>query len=297
MDRRWWLLLLAFGEGCATTSTPVAPTFTYAPPPGTRYVRTVRVVTEISLVGSPFRQREEQEFVWNVGFAREGDHTVVSHQLQRVALRINGAEVLDGERVPGSGLSVDLVVNREPRVVEVRGAERAAEALSSLLRPGSEQSLRAPLTPEQVKELAVARFEMVVRDVVGHPTEPGSSWAAADPDPTVRTKTMTVDRIEPCGAARCARVSAQYEVNPRAAARRAMRSAAAFLARNGVNPAEAEVLDASLEDRDELLLEPGTLIDHAASFSETARVTFASPRGEPIPVEFRSTLEQVSAFP
>ena len=35
--------------------------------------------------------------------------------------------------------------------------------------------------PDQVKELAVARFEMVVRDVVGHPTAPGSTWAAADP--------------------------------------------------------------------------------------------------------------------
>jgi hypothetical protein len=260
-------------------------------------VRTVRLVTETSLVGSPFRQKEEQEFVWNVGFTREGESTVVSHQLQRVALRINGAEVLDGERVPGSVLSVDLVVNREPRVVEVRGAERAAEVLSGLLRPGMEQDSQALLTPEQVKAFAVARFEMVVRDVVGHPTAPGTSWLAADPDPTVRSKTMTVDRVEPCGSARCARVTAQYEVNPRAAARRAMRSAAAFLARNGVNPAQAEVLDATLDYRDELLIEPGTLVDHSASFSETARVTFAGSQGNPIPVEFRSTLEQSSAFP
>jgi hypothetical protein len=138
---------------------------------------------------------------------------------------------------------------------------------------------------------------MVVRDVVGHPTAPGTSWPAADPDPTVRSKTMTVDRVEPCGSARCARVTAQYEVNPRAAARRAMRSAAAFLARNGVNPAQAEVLDATLDYRDELLIEPGTLVDHSASFSETARVTFAGSQGNPIPVEFRSTLEQSSAFP
>ena len=297
MERPCWLLLAALGAGCATAPPPVAPTFTYAPPPGTRYVRTVRVVTETSLVGSHFRQKEEREFVWNVGFAQEGERTVVSHQLQRVALRINDADLLDGERVPGSGLSVELVVSREARVVEVRGAEQAAAVLSCLLRPGMEQSSRDLITPEQLKELAVARFEMVVRDVVGHPTAPGSSWAAADPDPTVRTKTMTVDRLEPCGAARCARISAQYEVNPRAAARRAMRSAAAFLARNGVNPARAEVLDASMEYRDQLLLEPGTLVDHAASFSETARVTFAGPQGESIPVEFRSTLEQSSTFP
>ncbi len=297
MVRRWWLLVAVLGEACATTSAPVAPTFTYAPPPGTRYVRTVKLLSETRLVGSPFRQREEQEFVWNVGYTREGDRIVVSHQLQRVALRINDAEVLDGERVPGSALSVDLVVSPEPRVVEVRGAERAAEVLSGLLFPGAEGTSQAMVGAEQVKELAVARFEMLVRDVVGHPTAPGSTWPAADPDSTVQRKTMTVDRIEPCGAARCARVSAQYEVNPRAAARRAMLRAAAFLTRNGVDPAQAEVIDASMEYHDDLLVEPGTLVDHAATFSETARVTFAGAQGTPIPVEFQSTLEQSSTFP
>ena len=297
MPRLCWLLLTALGAGCATTSSAVAPTFTYAPPPGTHFVRTVTLVSETSLVGSPFRQRVEQEFVWNVGFSQEGDLTLVTQQLQRVALRINDADVLDGERVPGSGLSVDLVVNREPRVVEVRGAARAAEVLSGLVRPGVTNAEEGLLSADQVRALAVARFEMVVRDVVGHPTAPGSSWAGADLDPTVRSKTLTVDRIEPCGTARCARVSAQYEVNPTAAARRALRSAAVFLARNGVNPAQAEVVDATLDYRDELLLEPGTLVDHAATFSEVARVTFAGPQGNAIPVEFRSTLEQSSTFP
>ena len=133
----------------------------------------------------------------------------------------------------------------------------------------------------------MARFEMVVRDVVGHPTAPGSTWAAANPDPAMRRKTMTVDRLEPCGTARCARVSAQYNVDPRAAARRALRFAASFLARNGVDPAQAEVVDANLDYRDELLLEPGTLVDHAATFSQIARVTFAGAQGKQIPVELR----------
>ena len=290
------LVVAALAAGCATTPA-VAPTFTYAPQAGTRFVRTVKLVNETSLVGSPFRQREEREFVWNVAFSREGANTLVTQQLQRVALRINGAELLDGERMPGSGLSVDLVVSPEPRVVEVRGTERAAEVLATLTSPGAEGGAQGMIGPEQVKELAVARFEMVVRDVVGHPTAPSSTWVAADPDPAVNRKTMTVDRLEPCGTARCARVSAEYDVDPRAAARRALRFAAAFLARNGVDPAQTEVLDASLDYRDELLLEPGTLVDHAATFSQVARVTFASPQGKEIPVELRISLEQSSTFP
>ena len=293
---RAWLVAAALAAGCATTP-PVTPTFTYAPPPGTRFVRTVKLVSETSLVGNPYRQREEQEYVWNVGFSREGENTVVTQQLQRVALRINGAELLDGERMPGVTLSVDLVVSPEPRVIEVRGTERAAEVLAALASPGAEGSAREMFGPEQVREFAVARFEMVVRDVVGHPTAPGSSWVAADPDPAVKKKTMNVDRLEPCGNSRCARVSAQYDVDPRAAARRALRSAAAFLARNGVDPAQAEVLDANLDYRDELLLEPATLVDHAATFSQIARVTFAGPQGNQIPVELRTSLEQSSTFP
>ena len=293
---RGWLLAAVLTTACATTPA-VAPTFTYAPPTGTRFVRTVKVVSEASLVGRPYRQRVEQEYVWNVGFAREGEQTLVTQQLQRLAVRVNGADVIDGERVPGSNVSVDLLVSREPRVIEVRGAEKAAEALSGMVSPTVQPTSAPRLGPEQVKEIAVARFEMVVRDVEGRPTAPGSTWAVADPDPTVKRKSMTVDRLEPCGTARCARITAQYEVEPEAAARQALRSAAEFLAANGVNPAEAEVLEATLDYRDELLLEPSTLLDHGATFSQIARVTFAGPRGQRIPVEFRTLLEQSSTFP
>jgi hypothetical protein len=108
---------------------------------------------------------------------------------------------------------------------------------------------------------------------------------------------FTVDRLEPCNAARCARISAHYEMNQEEAARHAMRAAETLLINNGVNPAEAQVVDATLDFDDQLLLEPGTLVDHAATFSRIARVTVAKPGGERVRLEFRSTLEQTSAFP
>jgi hypothetical protein len=85
-------------------------------------------------------------------------------------------------------------------------------------------------------------------------------------------------RLEPCGVARCARVTARYQMSSQGVVR-AMRSAQAFLERSGVNPAEAEVLDAELDYHEELLLEPGTLVDHGARFSRITRVTFAGPQG------------------
>ena len=209
---------------------------------------------------------------------------------------VEGDILIQGKEIAAVGANVKIS-GPAPRVIDVRGTERAAEVLAGLASPGAEGSARGMFGPEQVRELAVARFEMVVRDVVGHPTAPGSTWVAADPDPAVKQKTMTVDRLEPCGTSHCARISAQYDVDPRAAAKRALRFAAAFLARNGVDPAQTEVLDASLDYRDELLLEPGTLVDHAATFSQTAKVIFAGPQGKEIPVELRTSLEQSSTFP
>ena len=173
------------------------------PASGTRYVRTVKVVSETTVVGSPVRQREEQEFVWNVAFTRQGSNTLVTHQLQRLSLRINDAVVLDAERAPGEAVSVDLLVSPEPRVLEVRGTERAAELLTSLRVDLGDRSGVA-VGPDQVRRIAVALFEMVVRDVVDRPTATGSTWAAANPDPAVERKTMSVDRLEPCGPVRCA---------------------------------------------------------------------------------------------
>jgi hypothetical protein len=54
------LFAVVLATGCATTPA-VAPRFTYAPRNGTRYVRTVRVVSETTVIGTPVRQREEQE--------------------------------------------------------------------------------------------------------------------------------------------------------------------------------------------------------------------------------------------
>ena len=291
---RAWLLAVVLATGCATTST-AAPRFTYAPRNGTRYVRTVRVVSETTVIGTPVRQREEQEFVWNVAFAREGRNTLVTHQLQRFAVRINDAVVLDAERAPGEGVSVDLLVSPEPRVLEVRGTDRAAELLSSLRVDLGDRSGVA-IGPDQVRRIAVALFEMVIRDVVNRPVATGSTWAAADPDPPVERKTMSVDRLEPCGPVRCARITAQYEVSPQAALP-ALDAATAFLERSGVDPSKTDVLDTTVEYHDEVLLETGTLVDHAASFSRVIRVTFAGPRGAQVPVEFRTRLEQSSTFP
>ena len=289
-----WLWAVVLATGCATTPA-VAPRFTYAPGNGTRYVRTVRVVSETVVIGTPVRQRQEQEFVWNVAFVRQGSNTLVTHQLQRLSLRVNEAVVLDSERPPGERVSVDLLVSPEPRVLEVRGTERAAELLSRLRVDLGDRS-GAATGPDQVRRIAVALFEMVVRDVVDRPTAAGSTWAAADPDPTVERKTMSVDRLEPCGPVRCARITAQYEVSPQAALR-ALDVARDFLAASGVDPSQADLLDTTVDYHDEVLLEPGTLVDHAASFSRTIRVTFAGPQGAQIPVEFRTRLEQSSTFP
>src|SRR4029453_7578783 len=119
-----------------------------------------------------------------------------------------------GKGGPGNNVSVPLLGSPEPRVVEVRGAERAAEVLSGMAAPGVDRASAPRLGTQQVKEIAMVRFGVVGRDVVGHPTAPGSTWTVADTDPTVKRKSMTVDRLEPLGAARGARGTGQKDRQP-----------------------------------------------------------------------------------
>jgi hypothetical protein len=85
-------------------------------------------------------------------------------------------------------------------------------------------------------------------------------------------------------------------VSPQAALS-ALDVAREFLTRSGVDPSQADVLDTTVDYHDEVLVETGTLVDHAASFSRIIRVTFAGPQGAQLPVEFRTRLEQSSTFP
>jgi len=289
-----WLCVAALAGACATPAT-VAPTFTYAPPKGTHYVRTVKVVNQATLIGSPLRQREEQEFVWKVAFTRQGELTVVTHQLQRLSVRLDDARVLELDGPSAEKVSVDLLVSPGPRVIDVRGAEQAASVLSSLA-PATGTASGTAIEPEQVRKIAVALFEMMVRDVIGHATAPGSTWVAMDPDPAVDRKTMRVERLEPCGAARCARVTAEYQLSSDRTVN-ALQPASFILAQSGMDPATAQVVDAELEYQEEIIVEPETLVDHSASFARISRVIFARPDGTLVPVEFRTTLDQSSTFP
>jgi hypothetical protein len=294
MPRRFTLVLSLLAASCATTGHSVTPKFTYAPPAGTRYVRTVKIVTETSLPGSPYRELLEREFVWNIAVSKNGDNTLVAQQLQRLAVRLNGVDVIDGERVPGSNLSVDLVVDKNAKVLEVHGTDEAAKLLSGLLRQASTDS-EPMFSPEAVKEIAVARFEMVVRDLVGHPTAPGSTWTVDPEDSIVRKKTLTVDKLEPCGTATCARVSA-IRRGPRCGGARAMGSGGVPGPGWG-EPREGRGPRRQPRGTDEIQVEPSTMIDHGATFTQTSRVTFAGAKGQPIQVELKTALEQSSSLP
>jgi uncharacterized protein (AIM24 family) len=91
-------------------------------------------------------------------------------------------------------------------------------------------------------------------------------------------------------------VTAEYQLSSERTVN-ALQSASSLLTQNGTDPATAQVVDAELEYHEEILLEPGTLVDHSATFSRISRVIFVRPDGTLVPVEFRTTLDQSSTFP
>ena len=97
---RGWLLAAALAVGCATTPA-VTPTFTYAPPAGTRLVRTVKLVNETTLVGSPFRQVADQQL------ARAAAAPVGEERLHEDAVHVGDGVVCRADPPPGGVRRLD----------------------------------------------------------------------------------------------------------------------------------------------------------------------------------------------
>src|SRR5882672_1082187 len=108
--------------------------FTFAPPDGTRGVRTEHRRYEVSLVGTPLRNLEEQELRWNIEAKHSGDQYTVNQELAHVTMKHDGETLVDRDVKPGA-VTAELVIDRAGNLVDVRGLEGTSKTLQSLVAP------------------------------------------------------------------------------------------------------------------------------------------------------------------
>ncbi len=252
--------------------------FTFAPPDGARGVRTENHRYEASLVGAPLRNLEERELRWNVESKRNGDQFVVTQELAHVTVKHDDETLIDKDLKPGAVVA-QLVIDKAGNLVDVRGLEGASKPLMDLLSPGARPEATREFSPQTLKALIATRYEETLGDIVGRSTQAGTSWTTQGrPGGPVISRTVTVQKTEPCGATMCTSLQAIYKLNPRMMLSIADEIVGEYARMVGKAPSKVEVQTAMYSMQGTLLTEPATMTNHAATLDETGKILFQGPK-------------------
>lgn len=255
--------------------------FTFAPPDGTRGVRTERRRYEIALVGTPLRDLEEEELRWNIAaHAPRGANQpfTIDQELTHVTMKHDGETFVDRDIQPGT-VKAQLLVDRAGNLVDVRGLDDASKTLRSLVSPEQAPVAARAFSTQNLEALVATRYEETVGDVVGRPDKVGSSWTTqAEPGRAVVSRTVSVQSLEPCGGATCARLRADYKLDPHILVALAGEIVRDYARWSGQAPSKMNTQAALYSVEGTLLTEPATMVNHNAALDESGKVLFAGPK-------------------
>ncbi len=267
--------------------------FTYAPPDGTKGVRTVNRRFEASLVGAPLRSLQEKELRWNVETKRTGDEYTMTQELAHVTLKHDGETLVDKDLKPGSVVA-QLIIDKAGNLVDVRGLEGTAKALQALLdtkNSKNDTTAQRDLSPQNLRTLVTTQYEETLGDIVGRPTKVGTSWTTQGrTGGPVVARTVGVEKTEPCGDMTCARLHAVYKLNPKAMLTIADDVIAKYAHMVGHAPSKMDMQAATYTMQGTLLIEPATMINHEASLEETGKITFEDRR-KPMEIDLQGKID------
>ena len=271
-------------QGARSASAEMQPdTFTFAPPDGTHGVRTDRRRYEVALVGTPLRNLREQELRWNIDAKHSEDQFVVSQELAHVTIKHDEETIVDRDVQAGSVVA-QLIIDKAGNLMDVRGLEGTSKTLQSLFGPELGPDVRKAesdrtFSPQELKALVATRYEETLGEIVGRPTRVGSSWTTQGREGgPVISRTITVEKTEPCGQMVCSRLEAVYKLNPKAMLSAASDIVAQYARWAGQAPSKLDLQAAMYSMQGMLLTEPATMINHAASLDESGKVLFEGPK-------------------
>ncbi len=283
------VVALALGAaGCSSSDEQQAPhsgsaemqpeSFTFAPPDGARGVRTENRRYEATLVGAPLRNLEERELRWNVESKRNGDQFVVTQELAHVTMKHDGETLIDKDLKPGAVVA-QLLIDKAGNLIDVRGLEADSKPLMELPSPDARPDAAHEFSPQTLKAVVATRYEETLGDIVGRPTKAGTSWTTEGrPGGPILSRTVTVQKTEPCGATMCTSLQAIYKLNPRLMLSIADAIVGEYARMVGKAPSKLEVQTAMYSMQGTLLIEPATMINHGATLDETGKILFEGPK-------------------
>jgi hypothetical protein len=282
------------GDAKAPSASEVAA-FQYAPRIGSKFRHVMTRAEELTIVGTPLRQLEEWTITWDVTLSSENNATLMRGELAALALSVNGAKVLAGDEVAPKKAFVEILLDSEGKVIDVRRTETLTDAIVSVANPEAAPVVRAIFDAEGLRYHFAGLVAERAADLRGRPTKVGASWQidAAPEAPGAATRTLRIVDEEPCGAFSCVKVARETRILPELVWAAAKNDVAAYVKEKGGDPEKIELAKVDVELVDEMVVEPATLQFHAASFLQSSTLTVASPAGE---LTVKSSLKRTSSY-
>jgi hypothetical protein len=309
VNRVAWLVAVCAGLGASATgcskeepspasaaSVAQGQKFRFAPPDGMTYVRTDKRRREMGIVGAPLRRVDDEELTWNISVEHKGDMYHVKQELVHVSDQRDGRILAEGK--PPQGIAAELVIDKDGNLVDVKGLDKAAEVMHSLVAPGRETEAARLLTPDFLSDIVASRYKLLFGDTIGRDATPGSSWTITNPPGAfVSSRTVTVSRQESCDGATCARLQVDFRLDPREVADNAGDMVRFRVAASGGDATKVNVKHADYEMRGSMLVEPATMLPHGAQLDEGGTVLIADPDGQEVTVQIQGTTQLSYSYP
>jgi hypothetical protein len=236
--------------------------------------------------------------LWEVAVTQEGDTKYFYHRrLLELGLKVNGAEVLAGPEIASQRAEVVQKMSRDGQVIDITGTEQVTQALKTVVPPAQRARVAEVFSPENLRTMLMTRAVDAFDEVVGKPTDHGSTWSSKMGNGPLRGKQVLVDSSVGCGPKTCRKLKRTYDVDPEKVGDFARRRVAAFLTASGLEPGSMRVVEAKLKVEDTFVVEPDTCHFHDANLAQEGKVVLEGPKGNRMEVVFTNKQTSHAEYP
>jgi hypothetical protein len=293
------LIGVACSSGQSSSKSPKADrTFAFAPRVGTKFKHEMKNLEEFAIAGSSYRDSVESRVLWEVVVTEQSDSKFIyRRRLVELGLKVNGAELLKGPEVEPRRAEIEQVMSKDGHVLDVTGTEQLTQALRSVVPEANRARVSEIFSPENLRELLKARAVDAFEEVVGKPTDLGSTWGSKNGYGPLKGKTVLVDSSIGCGGKTCLKLKRTFDVDKEQVGDAVRLHLAGALAQAGIDPAAVQVVGADFKVEDTFVVEPETCHFHDANLTQQAKFVFQGPKGNKVEVVHTSKQTSHAEYP
>jgi hypothetical protein len=293
------LVAVACSSGQSSTKAPTPTrTFVFAPRVGSKFLHEMKNLEEFAIAGSNFRDSTEWRVLWEVTVVEQSDGKYLyRRRLVELGLNVNGSELLSGREVEPRRAEIVQVMSHDGHVLDVTGTEQLTETLASLARESQRAHVSEVFSPENLRAILRARAVDAFDEVVGRPSDVGTSWSSKENFGPLLGRNILVDSELGCGGRTCRKLKRTFVVDQEKLGDAVRKHVAKFMMDLGGEPAAVRVVDSNMKIEDTFVVEPDTCHFHDTSLVQQGHFVFEGPKKNRVDVVLTSKQSSRAEYP